>query len=243
MEWNREYFRQYRANHTEKIRSHRTKSYLKNLDKVSKHRREYKVRNRDKISTQNKQINQKLKLRAHSIINGGNEISCRLCGLRDMNNLTLDHINGRDKDKIIDRLHGISLYRYVIKHPEEAAKCLQTLCNGCNQIKYTPKIIADKDKLAHYETDRKRRRRQKESVFSLITKGFPIECVKCAQNDINNLTADRINHRDSGDEFRGTNLYRYMLIHPEIAFQYQILCFGCNTAKAGTNRATKLVTI
>ena len=230
-------FIEYRRTHRAQIRLNNHRYFVKNKDVILEKLRNYKRSIAKRRSRESKEINQKLKLQAHRIISNGGKIICMQCGLTDINNLTLDHINGRgDKENIIDKIMGITLYRYVLKHPEEAKQKLQILCNGCNQIKYSPNIKPNESKVAHYAVDLRRRRTQKETAFKIISKGFPIECVICGQNDIKNLTTDHINYRDNKDELKGTDLYRYLIAHPELAYQYQLLCFGCNTSKSGRNR-------
>lgn len=238
MKYDKEWWSHYRNTHREKIRLNQSRYYRNNhveiRRKINAYRRSTEVRAIRSI--EDRITNQELKLKAHEIINNGGIIMCKLCGLDDFNNLTLDHINGREKEKRIDLIYGITLYRYVIKHPEEARMCLQTLCNGCNQIKYSPYIKPDESKATHYATDLKRRRTQKETAFKIISNGLPMECVICGQNDIKNLTTDHISYRDNEDDLRGTDLYRHLIAHPELAYQYQLLCFGCNTSKSGRNR-------
>ena len=59
---------------------------------------------------------------------------CVHCGYnKDWRGLVLDHIHGDGKE---DRKRvGGRIYRYYIKHREEAVQRLQVLCAGCNLVK------------------------------------------------------------------------------------------------------------
>ena len=59
---------------------------------------------------------------------------CVHCGYnKDWRGLVLDHIRGDGKEDR-ERVGG-RIYRYYIKHLDEAEKNLQVLCAGCNQVK------------------------------------------------------------------------------------------------------------
>lgn len=55
-------------------------------------------------------------------------------GCTDIRCLQIDHINGGG-GKEIKKYGTIGMYRYYIKHPEEAKQKLQILCANCNWIK------------------------------------------------------------------------------------------------------------
>lgn len=64
--------------------------------------------------------------------------TCVYCGYdKDIRGLQVDHINGGGTKEEQETFNGDThaMYRYYLKHPEEAKQKLQTLCANCNQIK------------------------------------------------------------------------------------------------------------
>jgi hypothetical protein len=63
---------------------------------------------------------------------GGPEPKCMICGLSDIRYFNADHINGDGKTDRNRFRDTYTMYRYYIKHPEEAKLRLQVLCFACN---------------------------------------------------------------------------------------------------------------
>jgi hypothetical protein len=123
-EWhnnNRECVREYRQNY---YRTHA--DYLKNYHKIYYHANKEKQKNY--MHERNKLFKEKVLL-----YYSNNDIKCACCGEREIQFLSIDHINGGGTKHIKEVGGGTGFYRWLIKNNFPAG--YQVLCMNCNFAK------------------------------------------------------------------------------------------------------------
>ena len=167
------------------------------------------------------QIRRKIKLTVFK--HYGNK--CSMCGINDLNLLTIDHINNDGKEH--RKRCGASnyIYRDIIKNhfPPD----LRLLCWKCQKIAYLKSILCHSDNI---NSIYQRRYYTKLKLRAMIVCGGP-KCLHCGETDIRTLEFDHIyggggKHHESLKNTK--EMYMYALKHPE---KFQILCANCNHLK------------
>ena len=279
-EKNKDKIKEYYKKNKDKFAERYKEWYEKNKDKISKNTREYYERNKDKIKEyreknkdrykklrdnnkdklnkyskeyyeKNKVINNRLKAQVIDKYSNG-ENKCACCGLTDVRNLTIDHINGNGK-KHREETGGGGIYLYKWLIDNNFPEGFQVLCFGCNLEKARGVRVRKKGGMSKlYILDRaetrsrravrryylmknrkirkKYNRKLKEMVIERYSHGTN-KCAMCGLAAMNNLTIDHVN--GGGTEHRkeiGCELYKW-LIDNNFPDGYQVLCFACNLKK------------
>ena len=157
--------------------------------------------------------------------------SCKICGEKEFQFLTLDHVNN-------DMIRGNNyLCEYYKAIREYRPDMFQVLCYNCNCRK-----MIEQYKLKQYSTNEKiikQRKYQsdiKDKFFEMY--GNKCNCPGCKETSRSNLTLDHILNdgyiRKSTQREGGKREYREAVkkYNPDV---YQILCFNCNCGKERNN--------
>ena len=161
--------------------------------------------------------------------NGSNK--CTQCGIKGIEFLNIDHIEGRKKQGHARHIKGSRLYRLLKR--EKYPSGFQVLCWNCNNKKHLDKVMQmpSKNKKGEYARDYKKA--TKLEVFSAISNNH-LECACCKENsDINLLTVDHIEGRKNvghGRSFSGDRLYTWLRKN-NYPKGFQLLCWNCNATK------------
>lgn len=208
----------------EKYLAYQHKYYYEHLEERKPYRQAYSQKHKREI---------KLEVLEHY----GSKCSC--CGERNVNLLTIHHINGRhEKTAKEDIYAGITLWNWL--RLNNYPKGFQLLCYNCNcsmknymkqycPVHHPELYIFSKALSTHYFRFQQlgfQRRRQE------VIKHYGNKCKCCGESHLKFLTIDHIQHsQTSGQGLYGERLYRY-LIKNDFPDGYQVLCWNCNGLKA-----------
>lgn len=220
-----------------------------NLNNVCKECTNHYSRNYCKNMTPNLIENHKfmrmfrnIKLKHEIIYHYGSRCAC--CGEKQIEFLTIDHINNDGhKQPIKERRH---LYNWLKQN--NFPNGFQVLCFNCNLSKYyMAKELPSIAKCIHQRTDKdncllknaytnkpqssqtRRSRQQKEK--QIVTNHYGGKCACCGITELELLTIDHINN--DGNEHRKNiknNIYKW-LIDNNFPKEFQVLCHNCNHSK------------
>ena len=154
--------------------------------------------------------------------------SCSFCKEKDLNFLTIDHIDGV---KLDDGRGSYPLVKYLIEH--DFPEGYQTLCMNCNWLKHFE--IKQKSLSMKKENvmSRAKLARLKNEVFTHYSKGKP-KCICCGFDNITALTIDHVSGRKNVQhkpDLNGRQLYYWLRSH-NYPKDIQILCIMCNRTKS-----------
>lgn len=194
-------------------------------DKIKKSKRDRYQNDLNWAKKERGRVNKKNRLDRYLCIQHyGLKCQCPGCNEDRYECLTIDHINGYDKNSGEPRA-GNPLYRWIIKNnfPEG----FQTLCSNCNQTKSAsgcPHLI---------NTNPKDKWNRGIKIKCLNAYGG-CKCVHCGECKIEFLTLDHVFGGGKKDkrENKISNIYSYLrkLNYPN-KDRYQVLCFNCNEIK------------
>lgn len=124
----------YKQKNPEKIRAARKRWRVKHAEEIKKHKQKYYLENRTEWQRKRKQRVFQLKMEIIKHYTKG-RMCCANCGLRDVKNLTVDHINGNGEKhrKTMKLSGGHSFYLWLrdLNFPPG----FQILCFACNMAK------------------------------------------------------------------------------------------------------------
>lgn len=201
-----------------------TKAYYYTHKEENKPRRkEYYIKFREKIKLQ--------------VLNHYGTV-CQCCGQREINFLTIHHINGRGKKiKYEDKCSGLVFWIWLVKN--NFPKGYEVLCYKCNcTIKNAKKEycivhhpeLYNQSKIPpltkHYLRFQRLKFQQRRK---LVIEHYGGKCKCCGENHYEFLTMDHVKTNNNG--LYGERLYRY-LIRNNFPEGYQVLCWDCNTLKS-----------
>lgn len=210
--------KKYSAENSELISKQQSKKYFKNPEKyISKAKQRYQ-----NVITEFKKI-----VISHY---SKNKMECKLCKVKGLDFLNIDHIEGRKKMGHSRKVRGSTLYHFLIKN--DFPEGYQVLCWNCNNIKkfQAPKTLSQTIKAVK---SRQRDKRRKMEVMSYYSKGIP-HCSCCKFDNLDGLTIDHTEGRKNVEHKKmlgGGKLYHW-LIEKKFPSKFQVLCFNCNSAKS-----------
>ena len=210
--------KKYRDENSEHVKKQQSKKYFKNPEK-------YKSMTRQRYQNVVTEF-KKIVISHYS----KNKMECKLCKVKGLDFLNIDHIEGRKKMGHSRKVKGSTLYHFLIKN--DFPEGYQVLCWNCNNIKKfrAPKTLSQTIKAVY---SRQRDKRGKIEVMSYYSKGIP-HCSCCKYDDLDGLTIDHIEGRKNVEHkrnFTGGKLYHW-LIEKKFPSKFQVLCFNCNSAKS-----------
>jgi hypothetical protein len=117
----------------DELKKYHAQWYAKNKEKVKENVRRYVERNKDKVRGNRQAYVYMVKMEVLSHYSGGS-MSCKHCGINDVEVLCLDHINDDGK---IHRKHGSQRGKnmYIYARHKGFIDGLQVLCYNCNMKK------------------------------------------------------------------------------------------------------------
>ena len=132
---NKDYWREYYAQHKEERSVAAKKYYQAHSEERKQYAKKYQLEHYDKHLEYKKKSRQKEKLQVLTHYSTGDVPQCAKCGIKDIDVLCIDHIQGfakRHRKEILleERMH---LYRWLVKH--HYPKGFQVLCANCNMKK------------------------------------------------------------------------------------------------------------
>ena len=211
--------KEYEKENPERVKKWKRTEYLKNIER---YRSSHKT-HRETVLKEYKKI-----VISHY---SKNKMECKLCKVKGLDFLNIDHIEGRKKMGHSGSVRGIKLYAFLKKNnfPEG----YQVLCWNCNNIKHivSPRTLSQNIINVHV---RQRNYRKKFEVMSYYSQGKP-KCNCCNYSEsLNALTIDHKKGRKNTEHRRGmigSALYDW-LIKNNYPQDYQVLCWNCNSAKS-----------
>lgn len=171
---------------------------------------------------------------------------CQICKEKDVNKLSLDHVNGNGRQhrkQILKVDSGSQFYKWVWNHKPNN---IRLLCFNCNcQIDMIKKILIETYQVGcKYCGNNTYRSNCCRSCFQICKRNkyidlklqvfnhYGMQCARCGEKEIQYLTIDHIDN--SGSQHRkqiGTQIFPW-LKRNNYPNNFQILCFNCNYSKA-----------
>jgi hypothetical protein len=135
--------KRWRDRHPERHRESVKKSSTIHMDRILRYRElhkkekneytaKYDMEHREERYSNGRKRRERLRRKLMSILG---DTKCWKCGYSDFRVLVFDHINGGGRKEKIKYKNSENMYKYYLKHPEEAKSKLQILCSNCNIIK------------------------------------------------------------------------------------------------------------
>lgn len=127
----RDAYHKWRENNRDKVNEAKRRWYWKHREKNIQVKKQWWIKNRDQLKQQRKI--ERLELKKTIIQHYSKEMKCANCGLADLKNLTVDHINGggeRHRRNYGLTGGGYTFYYWLKK--KNFPKGYQILCFGCN---------------------------------------------------------------------------------------------------------------
>ena len=137
------YAHRYYLIHKDKLVQCAKEYYLKNKDRDRVRRREartsWRLANPEKAKAQWQRAREKLRLLVLNYYSN-NSLSCKGCGINDVDVLTLDHIanDGAEQRKHLKGADGFNFYRWLKRNG--FPKGYQVLCWNCNHKKELERV-------------------------------------------------------------------------------------------------------
>ena len=219
-------------------RKNRNQHICKNCVRINNNKRYYK--NKNTYLNNNKKTRLYIKTKVFEYY--GN--CCVICNQKDINKLSLDHINNgrKHRKEVLKTDSGTNFYKWVLKHKPNNLRILCFNCNCkinmnkielnvlynsnckyCNNIIYRGRFC----KLCYQINKRNQYIDLKLKVFE----AYGNKCNFCSEDNIEYLTIDHINN--DGAQHRkiiGTQIFPF-LKRNNFPKDFQILCFNCNYLK------------
>jgi len=163
------------------------------------------------------------------------KLTCTECGEKNLEFLSIHHVNGRKAAGHSLQMTGARLCRWLIKH--NLPKGYDCLCMNCNcRLEYAkdveiPKQFTDRYQKYYYHTFLPKAELAKQNSIEYYTKG-KIRCQCCGEKNIDNLTIDHINSKRIKGEPKagGVKLWVWLSVN-RFPKGFQVLCYNCNSAK------------
>jgi hypothetical protein len=223
--------KKYQQDNKDKIIAKKHEYYLRNKDQIIEKTSNYSKNNKTKCNAYSKATRVRLKTEVFSHYCGG-DIKCNGCDERELELLTIDHINGGGNKhrKLTGMKTGKHCYGWLKRN--HYPNGFQVLCWNC-QFK--------KKKLEISPNNPTKRQIQKANYAQLVKTqcfaNYGEVCSFCATSDIDVLTLDHINddgakHRAKTNTRGGMNFYIYLRKNdfpnePPL----QVLCMKCQYRK------------
>lgn len=234
------YQKKYRGKHKTKTKEYNKEYRLDNKEKLNTDSRKYHHKNREillpKMKTRGKKLRMQLKLDAITHYSNGKN-RCKICHIKEIEFLTLDHIDGRENVKHPKKMGGSQLYYWLMKH--NYPPICQVLCMNCNWLKQL-----DENKMKWKNTysaihNRKSKDKIKLEIFSVISKQEKPSCYCCGYSNFEALSLDHIEGRKNlvhpennkwGTRLSGMEFWRWLKKngYPPIC---RVFCMNCNLGK------------
>jgi hypothetical protein len=225
--------KKYREKNKKNIKNKSHNYYLKNKDYIYKKTLNYQKNNPDKVKKYSAVSRTKIKTDTFSYYSNGN-IKCKNCSCKDLDILTIDHINGKGSSHRIeifgDKKTGGCRFYFWLKR-NNFPNGYQVLCFNCQFRKRF--IEMQPDNTSHLQ-----------KVRAKYVRNIKIECLNnyggircnCGESDIEVLTLDHVNddgaiHRKTTGK-RGFNFYMMLRKNkfpnnPPL----QVMCLNCQFKK------------
>jgi hypothetical protein len=227
--------KKYVEKHKERYRIQRKAHREKNIVHLKKYAKKYREDNKEKLNADNRQyhhdnreellpkmkirmkkLNVQLKLDAISKYSDGKN-KCKVCHEKEIEFLTLDHIDGRKNAEHPKNMSGYKLYDWLKK--QDYPPICQVLCMNCNWLKHL-----EENKMKWRNTysaicNRKSKDKIKLEVFSAISKQKKPSCYCCDYSNFEALSLDHIKGRDNtvhpehnkwGTKLSGMEFWRWL---------------------------------
>lgn len=126
--------RKWRDKNREKIKEAKLRWYWKHREERRLEKKQWWIKNKEKLTKQRKI--ERIELKKTIIQHYSKQMKCAQCGLADLKNLTVDHINGggeRHRKNYGLNGGGHAFYRWLKR--KNFPKGYQILCFGCNMEK------------------------------------------------------------------------------------------------------------
>lgn len=131
--------KKYYEKNREKIREWKRQERIRNKEKYKIRKHNYYLKNKS-IFQQKRKVKQ-LELKKIIIQHYSPNLKCANCGLNDLKNLTIDHINGKGgKHRKTQKLSGGYSFYYWLKKLNFPSG-FQVLCFACNMAKGNKRVI------------------------------------------------------------------------------------------------------
>lgn len=125
------YQRNYYLNHKDKYVKYAKKHYLKHKEKYNKQSREWHQKNKTRMNEFGRKHRRKRKV---EILEHYGGVQCFICGVDDIEVLTLDHVAGGGTKQRRKFKDGHATYRWIINNNYPDG--FRVLCRNCNWKEY-----------------------------------------------------------------------------------------------------------
>jgi ribosomal protein L21E len=225
----KEYLKDYReGDKREELLEKKRLDYIKNKERYNKLAKKNYLKNREDIIKQTSDYYYKtvkpIKIEVFKHYSKG-EPKCSCCGETGIIEfLTIEHVDGRNKDE--KRRSGHGLYRWL--KSQNYPKGCEVQCWNCNCSDGFFGICSHKKQ---YEFPNTSEGRYKKSCIEHYSKGKMI-CECCNESNIGFLTIDHIESNGSKHkrEIKKSKIFKWLSDNnfPE---GFRILCFNCNSGR------------
>jgi hypothetical protein len=247
--------KKYVEKNKDKIKAYQKSHQLLNKEKNKKYQKQFRSDNQEKLNTESRKYHHEnretllpkmrlrggkrmLQLKVDAIShysNGKNR--CKICGIKEIEFLTLDHIEGRENVEHPKKMSGHQLC-YWLKKRNYPPIC-QVLCMNCNWLK---QLDENKKKWKNTYSaicNRKSKDKIKLEIFSKVSNQKNPSCFCCGYSNFEALSLDHKDGRENaghpknnswGSKFSGMEFWRWLKKqgYPPIC---QVFCMNCNLAK------------
>jgi hypothetical protein len=236
-ETHKEYYKNYNKNYREgdkreEILKNKRHDYKKNRKKIRKYQNSkykndnlFKERVKQKASEYYNKTIKPIKIDVFTHYSKG-EPRCSCCEeTGTIEFLTIEHIDGRDKDE--KRKSGHNLYRWL--KSQNYPEGYEIQCWNCNCSDGFFGVCSHKKQ---YEFPSGKEGGNKKMVLKHYSKGSMM-CICCKESNIGFLSIDHIHGR--GKQFKdnklsGRKIYSW-LVKNNLPIGYRVLCFNCNSGR------------
>jgi hypothetical protein len=219
----------YQEKNKEKRKLYQDIYYIKNLEKLKSKSKEYREKNKEKKKNTDKRYCKQIKEKAFDILGGR---KCILCGVSNINFLTVDHIDEKGYLDRPSRIGGFPIYKKIIdkKYSEEELLNLRVLCYSCNCSRTREYMNLPQEKIT---TNQKYKLKLWKEAFKFFG-----PCKTCGEKNIKFLCISHI-HNDGAERRRnGESTATHLLAKfrglgwPESLKQdYCLECFNDNCSR------------